>query len=411
MTLDGLALAIGVSRYRRLAPLPEVQDAQDVAAALVDPSLCAYPPAAVTVLLEEEATRAAIVAALERLASRATASSTVFVYFSGHGTHAAGDETSYLVPVEGDDASDAALARTAIAGPELTELLRAIPARRLTVALDCCRAAGAAEPRDVRRRAAPGLSTETLGALGTGAGRAVLAASSRDGSAYVFAGQRNGVFTHHLLAGLRGGAVGVGGVVRVCDLFHYVQERVAAAHPAQRPVFKAELEENYPLALFRGGADAPIVAPPRPADGFAHDAFVSYRRDDAEDRRWTEEILVPALESRGLRLCLEHRDFRLGHARIDEMERAVVTSRYTVGVFSPAYLDGAFEGFQEALAAHESIENRTPRFLPVIRRPCALRRLRHRMTTMLDLSHPAEVEAGLERLALALAEPPRPRLG
>jgi hypothetical protein len=33
------------------------------------------------------------------------------------------------------------------------------------------------------------------------------------------------------------------------------------------------------------------------------------------------------------------------------------------------------------------------------------------MTTILDLSDPAEVPAGLDRLALALAEPPHPRLG
>lgn len=410
MTLDGLALAIGVSRYRHLARLPDVQDAQDVAAVLADPGSCAYPPAAVTLLLEEEATRAAILGALERLAARATPSSTVFVYFSGHGSHVADREMSCLVPVDGDDSGDDALARTAITGAELTERLRAIPARRLTVALDCCRAAGAAEPRDVRRRLVPGLSSAALDSIGSGTGRAVLAASRGDGLAYVVPGHRNGVFTHHLLAGLRGGAIGVGGVVRVCDLFHYVQERVTAAFPAQRPVFKAELEENYPLALFRGGSGPPPASLPRRVDGFAYDAFVSYRRGDGQDRTWTEKVLVPALESRGLRLCLEHRDFRLGRARIDEIERAVQTSRYTVGVFSPAYLDGAFQGFEEVLANHETIESKVPRFLPVVLRPCALR-LRQRMTTMLDLSDPSEVEAGLQRLALALAEPPQPRLG
>ena len=410
MTLDGLALAIGVSRYRHLPRLPEVQDAQDVAGVLADPALCAYPLADVVTLLEEEATRAAILGALDRLASRATPSSTVFVYFSGHGSHAEDRETCYLVPVDGDDANEDALARTAIAGAELTERLRAIQARRLTVVLDCCRAAGAAEPKDVRRRLAPGLSTSVLGSLGSGAGRAVLAASRSDGLAYVVPGHRNGIFTHHLLEGLRGGALGIGGVVRVCDLFHYVQERVTAAQPGQRPVFKAELEENYPLAFFRGGSAPPILALRRPSDEFEYDAFVSYRREDPEDRAWTERTLVPALESRGLRLCLEHRDFRLGRARVNEIERAVQSSRYTIGVFSPAYLDGAFQGFEEVLASHETIERKVPRFLPLVRRPCPLR-LRQRMTTTLDLSDPAEVEAGLQRLALALVESPHERLG
>jgi len=37
---------------------------------------------------------------------------------------------------------------------------------------------------------------------------------------------------------VRGGAVGTGGVIRVCDLFHYVQQRVVTDNAAQRPVFK-----------------------------------------------------------------------------------------------------------------------------------------------------------------------------
>ena len=52
----------------------------------------------------------------------------------------------------------------------------------------------------------------------------------------------------------------MGGFVRVCDLFHYVQQRVVG----QRPVFRAELEENYPIA--RCAAELHVPPPPDPLD-------------------------------------------------------------------------------------------------------------------------------------------------
>ena len=59
-----------------------------------------------------------------------------------------------------------------------------------------------------------------------------------------------------------------------CDLFHYVQQRVVTDNAAQRPVFKAELEENYPVALYRGGAAPSLVLAPA-TDAYTYDAFVS----------------------------------------------------------------------------------------------------------------------------------------
>jgi hypothetical protein len=389
------ALAIGISRYRHVARLPEVFDAQDVHEVLHDPAIGGYTPGPPP-LLEQAATKSAIVEALASLARRTDDSSSVFFYFSGHGGRAR--ETCYLMPVDGDPA---ALDRTALSGPELTELLRAIPAARMTVVLDCCRAAGMAEPKDVVALE-PELTAASLSPLAAGRGRTVFAASRADGYAYVVPGQRNGIFTGHLLEGLRGAAGGAGGVIRVCDLFHYVQQRVVATG-VQRPVFRAELEENYPIAL----CPSDLRLPP-PPDAFAYDAFVSYRRRDPADRAWVEGILIPRLQRAGLKLCLE-REFQLGQPRIREMERAVTTSRYTLAVFTPAYLEGNFEDFQSLIGQHNAIETATPRFIPLLRRSCRPP-LGARMTELLDISDEAEVDAALERLALRLREPPRPRL-
>ncbi len=398
---DAHALVIGISRYQHVGSIPETQDGLDISAALQDPDCCGYPPETVHRLLDEAATRAAILEAFDALARATRPESTVFIYFSGHGARAPGADGGdryYLIPTDAVGGSRDALERTAISNVELSARLRAIPASRLTLVLDCCRSADMAVPQ-LARAVAP---------LAQGRGRVVLAASRATDSAFALANQRNSTLTGHLLNGLRGAAPGVAGVIRVCDLFHYVQQRVADEVMKQYPVFRAELEENYPIAQLRGGAPE-ALAVPAPPDEFAYDAFVSYCRDDDDDRTWVMTVVVPYLEHLGLRLCLEHRDFRLGASRLDELERAVTTSRYTLAIFSPAYLGGAFETYQSLLAAHVSIETRAPRFVPLLRQPCPLV-LHARMAEALDVSRDAEVPAALQHLAVSLRQPPRPRL-
>src|SRR5262245_17033979 len=92
------ALAVGISKYRHVPPLPEVFDAQDVHAVLHDPELGGYALPAAPPLLEESATKSAIVDALRGLAQRSDDSSSVFFYFSGHGGRATvqGEDTCFL---------------------------------------------------------------------------------------------------------------------------------------------------------------------------------------------------------------------------------------------------------------------------------------------------------------------------
>jgi hypothetical protein len=405
--LRGCALVVGVSAYERIPPLPRVQDAEDVAAVLADRALCGYPAGRVELCTDARATRAGILDGLERLGERAKPHASVFVYFSGHGGRVAEGPLAdcYFMPVAGAWRSPEALAETAVSGREIGERLRRVGAERVTVVLDCCRAAGLAEPKgDGAPALEPELRADELAPLAKGRGRAVLAASRHAGLAFIRPGQRNSLFTHHLLAGLRGGATGTGGIIRVCDLYDYVQRAVTSELPDQRPVFKAELEENYPLALHRGGA-APPIDLPEGGDGYEYDAFVSYSRA-GQDRLWVESVLVPRLEGLGLRLCLAHRDFRLGAPRIREMERAVERSRYTLAVLTPRYLDGPFEDFQALMAQHQALETRAPRFIPLLREACQPA-LGIRTTEWLDVSDASLEEATLLRLALRLREPPR----
>jgi hypothetical protein len=79
---QGHALLIGVANYQKISSLPAaiLNDVNDVAATLSAPNYCAYAPANVVTLLDENATRAAILKGLDELAARAGPDDTACVF-------------------------------------------------------------------------------------------------------------------------------------------------------------------------------------------------------------------------------------------------------------------------------------------------------------------------------------------
>src|SRR5262249_36917451 len=146
----------------------------------------------------------------------------------------------YLLPFDAVYPDEAALARSAISAADFTAALRAVPARKLVVVLDCCHSGGLGEAKDFKA----GLSSPTLEQLQAGFGRVVLASSLGSEVSWVRPGEEHSVFTKHLLAGLHGGAPAPDGLVRIFDLFHYLQPRVTAEQADQHPLLKAEVGEN-----------------------------------------------------------------------------------------------------------------------------------------------------------------------
>ena len=405
---DAHALVIGIANYANVCKLPKVRDAEDLAAALVDPALCGYDPKNATVLLDGDATREKIRAGFEALKDRCDAESTVFLYFSGHGgqVNQGPNKGQYLLPVEVVYPGDEDLARTAISGAEFTAALNAIKAKRLTVVLDCCHAGGIGEPKDIVPAAQvdPGLSDDYLNVLKAGTGRVIISATRGTDPAYVREGAKYGVFTGHFLDGLRGAARGDGGVIRILDLYTYVQQKVITDQPNQRPVLKVELEDNYPIALYQGGkAPAPTPAE-KPADGFVYDVFVSYRQQEP-DKTWVRKTLVPRLKAEGLKVFIDYIDFRLGAPIVTEMERAVIQSRYTVGVLSPNYLKSNFTDLESILAEHIGLEQSQQRFVGVMRENCKPR-LGIRARYYLDMTDQDEFDAAVDRLVAQFRQPP-----
>jgi hypothetical protein len=114
--------------------------------------------------------------------------------------------------------------------------------------------------------------------------------------------------------------------------------------------------------------------------------------------------LVPALDAAGLRVCVDHRDFRLGYPIVTEMARAVEQSRCTVPVLTPAYLAGRFGVLESVLAEHLGQELGERRLIYLMREPCAPPLLmRYRL--WLEATDDAQVPAAIERLVTELRAP------
>ncbi|MEN0116570.1 MAG: caspase family protein [Agrobacterium cavarae] len=264
----GRALVIGLARYREVSGLPEAveHDAQDVASLLASANYCGLPVENVQVLLNGDATLAAMRKALKDIADKAATDETVVIFFSGHGARLdnGSGQSSALVAF---DTKMADLEGSTILEKEFSDALCSIRAGRLLVLIDACHAGGAGVLKSAQGNTLTfGYDEKSLQRLSEGRGRVIMASSRADETSLVVSGARNSVFTEGLLRALRGGARTNGdGLVRVFDVFSFAQKHVSDAFPGrQHPIFKAsDLEDNFPIALELGGAKAvkPVTAP------------------------------------------------------------------------------------------------------------------------------------------------------
>jgi hypothetical protein len=407
---NAYALVVGIADYAKARRLPKVDDAKEVGELLVHPSFCGFPQAQVRLLLDEAASLEALKQGLLWLAETSNSESTVLIYFSGHGERIESGPHAgeYLLPVDADDADEESLARTSLSGVDFSAALRAIKAKKVVVIFDCCHAGGAGDPgagaqRSALRRRTDGLSEKYYDGLAAGRGRVIYAACRSSEVSWVLPGARYGLFTQHLLDGLRGGVVSEDGLVRIFDLFEYVQPRVTRDKPNQHPVFKAEVEENFPIAQCPGGKKSEIK---KDADGFRYDAFVSYVDRDP-DSTWVWSVLVPRLEQAGLRVAVAGDVEEAGVARVVSIERGIKQSKRTLVVLSDAYLEDSMADFQSVLAQSLGIAESSARLLPITYAPFRSESLpvRLSMLTTLNLSHPQRAEREFERLIKALRGP------
>jgi serine/threonine protein kinase len=227
------ALLIGIGDYLhtdRVTPLRyAARDAQALSALLVDPDVCGFPPDRVMLLTDAEARRDEIVKRLSKwLPEHARGAEIVLLYFAGHGVvnRIGPREEGFLLP---QDADPDDLVTRGLAMADLARWLDAIEAKALVLCLDCCHSG-----RVLTRGTDPApIATRDMtirpALLSSLAGRhRYILASCDDGQVSVEAEPLgHGLFTYHLLEGLRGEADRDGDSrVGVAELFEYVAEAV-----------------------------------------------------------------------------------------------------------------------------------------------------------------------------------------
>ena len=152
--LKGVALVIGQSKYEHIAALPNpANDARDMAKMLTDLGFDARS------VSDRDAGK--LRRDLERFAEDAEGADVAFIYYSGHGIEAGGE--NYLIPVDADVASlkDAGQALVPISAV-MDELKKTVPVTIML--LDACRTNPF--PADALVRRAPTASAEPIGAGG-----------------------------------------------------------------------------------------------------------------------------------------------------------------------------------------------------------------------------------------------------
>lgn len=215
------ALLVGVGAFRDQAFEPlryAADDARQVAAYLSDPQGGGFVPQDVVVLLDEEATRANILAHTERILSLAKPRDTVLLYFSSHGAYTQERQASVVchdsrATDRGGAHGPIVSAPSALVRDDLHDFLRRLPARKRAVVLDVCHGAdataGLSPPTAGLKGHPPGSETETgadrAAGLAAGEDQITLILASCLGRQRAWESRQLGasIFTYYLIQGLR----------------------------------------------------------------------------------------------------------------------------------------------------------------------------------------------------------------
>jgi replicative superfamily II helicase len=213
-------------------------------------------------LLDEEATKAAIRESLDETLGAAGPDDTALFFFAGHGSPA-----HQLVP---HDIRREALGDTTIPMEELAERLAASKARAVIVILDCC-FSGGATARVLQDVPVPRGGMATIADL-RGRGRVIIAASRDDEEAHELGG--HGLLTHALLRTFKESANGLDVGAATDDIVRRVRAETERFGWEQTPVI---------FNLVEGGLTFPPLQPsPRYAAAFPETTGVRVGPDVGE---------------------------------------------------------------------------------------------------------------------------------
>ncbi|HRO13703.1 MAG TPA: caspase family protein [Paracoccus sp. (in: a-proteobacteria)] len=245
-------LAVSINKYGLVSLNSAAADARAMTRSVSNQRGALYTEVHAQTLLDGEATREAVLSAVDSLGRRAFAvrGDVVIVHFSGHA--AAHEGQIYLIPVDGlsvDGGPDLDSMSNAISLPELRErLLPLVGSTYVILLIDAC-------------PAAPQSMLEPLGALGM-----TVAVGGGPGMVCYEPPELNhGAFTAALLRGISGKAdANADGMIAVAELLDFGKDEVPRiTNGAQVP--ESVLGFDGPILTVDAAADDTVGAPPTSA--------------------------------------------------------------------------------------------------------------------------------------------------
>ena len=259
------AVVVGISSYKNIPPEGQLRfahrDAEQLAAFLRTPGGGGFPASHIKLLLNQEATVAAIRTAIGTWLVRSVEpDDVVYVFFAGHGV-VEGDTEGYLLAYDSDPQN---LYATALPTSELDRTItQKLRARIVVLMADACHAGqiGWASRGTATERALIANYLDEVGKSGAGVFR--LLASRADERSFEDArwGGGHGAFTHFLLEALKGKADrDQDGFVRAGELLNYISEVVPEETKAlQHPRMTGSFDPRLPLSIL--GKEKPVAPP------------------------------------------------------------------------------------------------------------------------------------------------------
>lgn len=217
------ALVIGIEQYRQRLPRADfaVSDAKLVAEYLI--KVLGYPEENVVILTDSTALKSDMEKYFEKwLSNHVSKESSVFIYYSGHGSPSLNTGDAYLVPYDGDPAF---IDETGYSLTRMYVALERLPAKKVVIALDSC--FSGAGGRSVIAKGTRSLVAKVKIPKLSSTNLTVLAASSEEQISATYDEKGHGLFTYFLLKGIKErDVVTPDASLKLEVLFDYLQSQV-----------------------------------------------------------------------------------------------------------------------------------------------------------------------------------------
>jgi hypothetical protein len=159
---------------------------------------------------------------------------------------------------------------------------------------------------------------------------------------------------------------------------------------------------SHTLVALPGGGAAPMSSPSAPV--ICYDVFISYRHG-AGDTAFARQLLA-SLEADGYIVAIDERDFPANASFLQEMERCIRQSRFTVAVISARYLESDNTQEEAIISKVLDMSERKRRLIPLILESVALPAWLYGIVGV-DFTRPDPLIEPFEKLKATLGAPLR----